>query len=131
LVVADSSAVVAALVVRDPPAGLVERLSAGRELHVPHLLDVEVLHALRRLTRFGDLGDDRAQDARGDFAQLALIRYPHVPLADRAWALRHNLSAYDAAFVALAEALEMPLVTCDGRLARATGHQATVELFAP
>jgi predicted nucleic acid-binding protein len=68
-------------------------------------------------------------DIRKDFADLAIVRYPHQPLADRMWELRHNLSAYDAAFVALSEALGVPLVTCDGRLASSSGHQAEIELF--
>jgi hypothetical protein len=66
----------------------------------------------------------------GGFAELALVRYPHQPLSDRVWALRHNLSAYDATFVALAETLDAPLITCDARLASAPGHTARVELFA-
>jgi predicted nucleic acid-binding protein len=78
----------------------------------------------------GGIGDDRAADARNDFAQRGLVRYPHHPLAERMWALRHNLTAYDAAFVALAEELAVPLVTCDARLAAAPGHGALVERFA-
>jgi predicted nucleic acid-binding protein len=64
------------------------------------------------------------------FAELGVTRYPHEPLAERIWALRHNLSADDAAFVALSEALQAPFVTCDERLAKAPGHRATVELYA-
>lgn len=75
------------------------------------------------------LRPERAEDARADFVDLAIVRYPHEPLADRMWELRHNLSAYDAAFVALAEALDAPLVTCDGRLSAAPGHDALVEVF--
>jgi hypothetical protein len=66
--------------------------------------------------------------AARDLADLTIVRYPHHPLADRVWALRHNLTAYDATFVALGEALGVPLVTCDARLAGAQGHQARVEL---
>ncbi len=100
---------------------------AGRRQ--PHLIDTEVLHALRRLTITGEISEDRAADARNDFAELALIRYPHQPLSDRVWELRHNLTAYDATFGALAEALGVPLVTCDARLASAPGYRAHVELF--
>jgi predicted nucleic acid-binding protein len=64
-----------------------------------------------------------------DFADLAIVRYPHVPLADRMWGLRHNVTAYDAAFMALAEVLRIPLLTCEARSARASGHAATVEVF--
>jgi predicted nucleic acid-binding protein len=126
--VIDSSAAIDALLEpRDPL--LVERLSGARELHAPHLLDVEMLHALRRLVVAGTLTPERAEYARKDFAALRIRRYAHHPLADRIWALRDNLTAYDAAFVALAEALTVPLVTCDARLATAAVHQADVEVF--
>jgi predicted nucleic acid-binding protein len=77
----------------------------------------------------GAISEERAADARMDIADLTIVRYPHVWLADRMWELGHNLPALDAAFVALAESLAMPLVTCDARLARAPGHAATVEVF--
>jgi predicted nucleic acid-binding protein len=129
VLVVDTSAVVAALVARPPNRPLVDRLRADGDLHAPHLLDVELLHALRRLVLAGHLGEDRAADARADFADLTIVRYAHAALADRAWALRHNLTAYDATFVALAETLAVPLVTCDARLASAPVHSAQVELF--
>lgn len=106
-----------------------ERLADDADLHAPHLIDVEMLHALQRLNANGQLSDDRAADARLDFRELRLVRYPHLALADRIWELRHNLTAYDATFVALAELLEAPLITCDGRLDAASGHAAQVELF--
>jgi predicted nucleic acid-binding protein len=130
VLVVDTSAVLTALTAREPALGLVERLALDGDLHGPHLIDTEVLHALRRLAITGELTDDRAADARRDFAELALVRYPHQPLSDRVWALRHNLTAYDATFVALAEALGVPLVTCDARIASAPGHRAQVEVFA-
>jgi len=129
MLVVDTSAVLDAVVARRPAAGLVERLSGDGDLHAPHLIDVELLHALRRLERDGAIGVDRAADARVDLRDLALTRYPHHPLADRIWELRHALSAYDATFVALAEVLQAPLVTCDARLASASGHHARVELY--
>lgn len=129
MLVVDTSAVLGALVVRQPAAGLVERLARDGDLHAPHLIDTEVLHALRRLTIAGEISEDRATDVRSDFAELALVRYPHQPLSDRVWELRHNLTASDATFVALAETLAVPLVTCDGRLAAAPAHRAHVELF--
>jgi len=129
VLVVDTSAVLEAIAGRRPPAALVERLAADTDLHAPHLIDVEMLHALRRLTLAGALTADRAQDARTDFADLRILRYPHEPLADRAWELRHNLTAYDAVFVALAEALDAPLVTCDAGVAAAPTHRARVELF--
>jgi predicted nucleic acid-binding protein len=129
MLVVDTSAVVNALVGSPPDRRLVARLAADGDLHAPHLLDVELLHTLRRLVTTARLTEDRAADARTDFADLTIVRYPHHPLADRVWALRHNLTAYDATFVALSEALGVPLVTCDARLAAAPGHQARVELF--
>ena len=129
MIVLDTSAAIAALAVRPPIEDLVARLQDDGDLHAPHLIDVEVIHALRRLIAARELTEDRAADVRTDFADLAIVRYAHHPLADRMWELRRNLTAYDAAFVALAEALGASLVTCDGRLARAGGHQAQIELF--
>jgi predicted nucleic acid-binding protein len=129
VLVVDTSAVVAALTGRPPPVELTGRLGAGEDLAAPHLLDVEFLHALRRLVQVGQLSEDRAADARDDFAALAVIRYGHTMVADRIWELRGGLTADDATFVALAELLDAPLVTCDARLARASGHHATVELY--
>ena len=129
MIVVDTSAAIAALAARPPVEDLVARLRDDGDLHAPHLIDVEVIHALRRLVAAGELTEDRAADVRSDFADLAIVRYAHHPLADRMWELRQTFSAYDAAFVALAEALGASLVTCDGRLARAGGHQARIELF--
>jgi predicted nucleic acid-binding protein len=129
VLVVDTSAVVGALVGRPPDKRLVDRLSGDGDLCAPHLLDVELLHALRRLVIGGQLTEDRAADARDDFADLAVTRYGHVALADRTWELRHNLTAYDAIFVALAELLAVPLVTCDARLANAPGNRAAIELY--
>lgn len=116
------------LAAADPDPALVERLAADGDLHVPHL-DVECLHVLRRLVLTGQLSEERAQDARDSLAALTLERYPHPALADRMWELRHNLSAYDAAFVVLAEHLGAPLVTRDARTAAAPGHRASIEVF--
>jgi predicted nucleic acid-binding protein len=129
VLVVDTSAVLDVLTATAPAAGLADRLALDGDLHAPHLIDVEMLHALRRLTIGGELSEERAADARTDFAELALRRYPHQPLGDRIWELRHNLSAYDAAFVTLAETLDVALVTCDARLAGAASHNAQVELF--
>jgi predicted nucleic acid-binding protein len=129
VLVLDTSAVLNALLSRPPIPGLNERLAADGDLHGPHLIDTELLQALRRMTISGAVSDERASDARSDFAELLLVRYPHEPLGDRIWALRHNLTAYDATFVALAELLSAPLITCDARLASAPGHDARIELF--
>jgi predicted nucleic acid-binding protein len=97
-------------------------------LHVPHLADVEVTQALRRYVQEGALEGDSAAAALEDLRSLDLERHGHEPLLDRVWALRHNLTAYDAVYVALAEALECNLLTCDGRLARAPGLSRRVKL---
>lgn len=125
----DTSAVLASLVTEQPNVALVDRLGGDGDLHAPHLIDVELIHALRRLVHRGELPGDRAQAARADFGDLAIVRYSHVALADRMWELRDNVTAYDAAFVALSEALGVPLVTTDARLASAPGHNAEVERF--
>jgi predicted nucleic acid-binding protein len=97
-------------------------------LHVPHLADVEVTQALRRYVREGALQADSAAVALENLRSLDLERHSHEPLLDRAWALRDNLTAYDAVYVALAEALECTLLTCDRRLARSPGLAQRVEL---
>ncbi|HEY4996414.1 MAG TPA: type II toxin-antitoxin system VapC family toxin [Solirubrobacteraceae bacterium] len=130
MLVVDTSAVLEALAARDPAPGLIERLAEDGDLHGPHLIDTELLHALRRMSINRQISDERAEDARSDFAELALRRYRHQPLSDRVWELRHNITAYDATFIALAEALSAPLITCDARLAATPGHDAEIELFA-
>ncbi len=129
MIVVDTSALLSILLGRPGIPGLADRVRSDGDLHAPHLLDVEFQHALWRLARTGAISDDRAADALTDFADLAIVRYPHVPLADRMWELRRNMTAYDAAFVVLAEILAVPLITCDRRLARAPGHRAMVEVF--
>lgn len=129
MIVLDASAAVDVLVGRAPAAGLADRLVADGDLHAPHLLDVEIAQALRRLAATGALSGDRATDALRDAALLPVRRYPHLALVERAWELRHVLGVYDGVYVALAELLEAPLVTCDRRLARTKGHDAVVEVF--
>jgi predicted nucleic acid-binding protein len=128
VLVVDTSALLAALLDDPRPLRLLERLS-GEEFHAPHVVDIEFTDALRRLVATGQLMSDRAVRGRADFADLTIVRYPHRPLLDRMWELRRNLTAYDAAYVALSEALDAPLVTTDARLAAAPGHQAVVEAF--
>jgi predicted nucleic acid-binding protein len=98
-------------------------------LHVPHLLDVEVVHVIRRLTLSGDLERARAENALSALVDLPLIRHSHQPYVTRMWSLRDAMTAYDAAYISLAEGLNAVLLTCDGRLARAHGHRARVELL--
>lgn len=125
----DTSALVCALVGDPPAVELRLRLAEDGDLHAPHLIDVEALQVLRRLVAGGLLSSDRAADARADLLDLAITRYPHGGLMERAWELRENLTAYDAVFVALSELLDAPLITGDGRLASAPGHHAVVEVF--
>lgn len=127
MIVVDASAVIEVLV-GEPNETLAARLSEEAMLHAPHLLDTEVLHVLRRLEQRGELTPRRAAWARDLFEGLTIDRYPHHPLSARVWELRPVLSAYDATYVALAEALEATLVTTDGRLVRASGVQAAVEV---
>jgi predicted nucleic acid-binding protein len=105
------------------------RLLADPDMHAPSLVDLEVLSVLRRQLRLGRLDNRRAGLAIADLCMLALIRYPHLELANRVWALRDNLTPYDGAYVALAETLDCPLVTSDERLARASGSSCPVEVL--
>ena len=98
------------------------------ELHAPHLVDVEVVQGLRRLVRAGEVSPGRADEAIADLADLDLHRHPHLDLVDRAWKLRDNISIYDGVYVALAEAIDAPIVTCDRPLAKAPGHRARIEV---
>lgn len=131
MIVVDASALVDTLASEIADPRLAERLTADGDLHAPHLVDIEVANALRRLAAAGELSTARAADAHADFAALTIVRYPHLPLLERIWELRETLTAYDASYVALAELLEAPLVTCDARLERAPGHVARVEAFLP
>jgi predicted nucleic acid-binding protein len=99
------------------------------ELCVPHLVDVEVAQAVRRLVRAGEVAEDRAAATLVDLGDFDLHRHAHIDLLHRVWQLRTNLTAYDAVYVALAEALEATLVTCDGPLAKAPGHTAKIEVI--
>jgi predicted nucleic acid-binding protein len=130
LIVVDASAILELLLRTEVGLRLEKRLLSAREsLHAPHLLDVEVAQVLRRLAAGNTLSPERGHEALVDLADLPLSRYPHDLLLPRIWELRHNVSAYDAAYLGLAEALEAPLVTCDAKLASAPGHSAKVEVF--
>lgn len=130
MTVVDASVVFSALVRGDHADWAEEHLSAagGRSLWAPHLIDVEVGHALRRTVAAQKLREDRATAALGKLSELPLRRIVHIGLLDRAWQLRHNLTFYDGIYVALAEVLDVPLITLDRRLARAVSDasKATV-----
>lgn len=128
VIVVDSAAVLDALSVVAGSENLRTYL-ASEDLHAPGLIDYEVVSALRGLTLGGHLSPTRAQDLLTDFADLPIQRWPFEDaLRRRAFQLRDNVSSYDAAFVALAEALDCPLVTRDSRLSRSSGHDARIEV---
>ena len=131
MIVVDASALLEFLLQTALGTRVEARLFRDRdEFHAPHLADVEVTQGLRRLVRAGEVSPARAAEAIADLADLDLHRHPHVDLLMRAWKLRENITAYDAMYVALAEALDAPLVTCDRPLASTAGHGATIEAIA-
>ncbi len=130
MIVIDASALVELLRSTAKGVRIDERISQDRGPYLaPHLVDLEVLQAFRELVRVGDVDLNRAVSALAAFAQFPLERLPHDVLRDRVWELRDNLTAYDAAYVALAEAFNCPVLTCDGPMSRAPGNRATIELF--
>jgi predicted nucleic acid-binding protein len=129
VIVLDASAVVELLLGTELGRAVASRIAdPSQALHVPHLIDVEIAQALRRYVREGDLDPAAAQAALVVLHDLDLERHSHEPLLDRVWALRDNLTAYAAVYVALAEALKTTLLTCDSRLARAPVVGARAEL---
>lgn len=130
MIVVDASVMLELLLNRPAAERIAERLLTPQEsLHAPHLLDLEVAQVLRRYVLGGEVKVARAAEALGDLSDLPLSRYPHDLLLPRIWELRHNLTAYDAAYVALAEALEAVLLTADERLAKVKGHGLKVEMI--
>jgi predicted nucleic acid-binding protein len=130
-VILDSSAAVDYVLDRRPTAlWVVEQLESARRVRAPHVIDPEVVGALRRMVLRGRVSAGRATLAVDDFAALRLIRFPHKPLLARVWELRNNVSAADGFYVALAEALDAPLVTTDTSLARAPGLRIEIRSFA-
>jgi predicted nucleic acid-binding protein len=128
LIVVDASAVLELLLRTERGIRIAERALDPRErMHAPHLLDIEVAQTLRRLVLFKELHSARAELALDDYLALVIIRHGHAGLMPRLWQLRATLTAYDAVYVALAEGLGAPLLTCDGKLARAHGHRAVVD----
>lgn len=103
--------------------------SRGESLHAPHLLDLEIAQVLRKLVRQSVVTIQRADQALQDLLSLRLTRYPHFIFLPQIWQLRHNFSAYDAAYLMLAEKLSATLITRDARLASAPARGVTIELF--
>lgn len=129
MIVVDASALLEVLL-RTSTAEAVERrlFGASETLHAPHLLDIEVAQVIRRYAAAGEIDGPRGAQAIADLGDFPLRRYPHGFLLPRIWELRGAVTAYDAAYVALAEALDCPLLTRDRRLAAATGAHARIEL---
>ncbi len=131
MIVLDASAAIEWLIKSPTGAKIGRRLFTPLPiaLHAPHLLDVEIAQVLRRYVREKIMSASRGEEALQDLNDLPLHRYPHDFLMHRVWELRANLTAYDAVYVVLAEVLDAPLVTCDRKIALASGHRAAVEVF--
>lgn len=129
MLVTDASVLVVALADDGADGDLARARLRGEELAAPDLIDLEVTSVLRKHTAIGALDLRRAELALTDLVSIPLVRAPHVPLLPRVWELRANLTAYDAAYVALAEALHAPFVTADRRLASAPGLSCAVEVL--
>lgn len=129
MIVTDAS-VILELLLRTPAAEAIEAraFDAGETLHAPHLLDVEVAQVLRRYAARGEISAARGRLALDLLTRFPIARYAHEPLLTRIWGLRANMTAYDAAYVALAEALGATLLTRDERMATVPGTRARIEL---
>ncbi len=129
MIVADASVLAAALIDEGAPGALARERLLADAVGVPELADVEVLSVLRRQVLGGRLTATRGGVALQDYTDLALDRYPHLVLLAGAWRVRDNVSAYHAQYVALAELLDVTLLTADGRLARAPRLPCRVDLL--
>jgi predicted nucleic acid-binding protein len=131
LIIIDASALLEILL-RTPRADslMARALDPTERLHAPHLLDIEIAQVLRRLVQRKELILSRAEQAFEDLSAIVVERHEHRPLVPRIWQLRDAMTAYDGAYIALAEALDAPLLTCDGKLAGASGHHAKIEWVA-
>src|SRR5579871_2009512 len=126
--VVDASAVIEVL--RNTPKGeaVADRIAdAGGRFHAPHLLDIEVTNGLRRLCVYGDFHPEQGLQMLDLLNAMRIVRHPHGDLLARVWHLRNTVKSYDALYIALAELLDVPLVTTDGKLAKAHGHTARIE----
>lgn len=131
MIVLDASAALE-LLLNGPLAGGVSRraLDIETSIHAPHLIDLEVAQVLRRFVRTGTIRDTRAQEVFDDLDALGVTRYPHQLLLPGIWALRNNVTAYDASYLVLAEMLDSKLVTCDAALATVPGYEKWVDLVS-
>lgn len=122
MIVLDASAAISALL----NEGVARELLASEQVHVPHLIDSEIVNGLRRVARGAPAGLDRASVALAGWLRLGVVRHPALDVLGRIWELRDNLTAYDVTYVALAEQLGCPLVTADGPLSRAADVRCPV-----
>jgi predicted nucleic acid-binding protein len=130
VIVPDASVIIEVLLRTASAARIEDRLLDPREsLHAPHLLDLEVAQVLRRYVARGEMRPERGRLSIELLAKFPITRYSHEPLMARIWSLRHNLTAYDAAYVALSEGLSATLLTRDAAIAEAAGHRAEVEVI--
>ena len=130
MIVLDASAAIDWLLQTSAGMRIEKRIFArGESLHCPHVMDLEVAQVLRRLVRESQISAQRAQQAIDDLLDLKISRYPHFVFLPEIWRHRHNLSAYDAAYVVLAEQLGATLITRDARLANAPSRAVAVEVF--
>lgn len=129
MIVIDASTALEVLLQTPAAAAIEDRLfRAGETFHAPHLIDLEVAQVLRRYVATGQIAATRGDDALDDWLSFTVHRYAHEPLVKRIWEMRNKLTAYDGAYLALAEVLDAPLLTRDSRLARSSGHIALIEL---
>ena len=127
MIVLDSSAAVEWLLGLPLAEAVAERIVSADSVHAPALIDVEVAHVVRRYAALGEIDPDRGERALRALADLDVVRYTHEALLPLIWKLRHNLTAYEATFVALAAALDAPLITLDAAVAHAPWPHQTIE----
>jgi predicted nucleic acid-binding protein len=130
VIVVDASIILEVLL-RTKSSQAIEKkiFSRGQTLHAPHLIDIEIAQVLRRYTSAGDITPERGAEAIQDLRDFRISRYSQEILLSRIWQLRTNITAYDAAYIALAEVLDAPLLTRDSKLSRSPGSTAKIELI--
>ena len=127
--VVDASIVISLLANRRDDDILRRRLAAPRSVHAPHLIDAEVTSGIRGLVLGRKVDPPRASEMLADFSALRITRHPMAPYLSRVFELRDNFTAYDAFYVALAEALNVPLLTRDAKFSKSAGHEADIHLY--